>query len=127
MRRLPRSLTWLFAAVVPHAEDGRRWLVANEGPFDVIVLDTAHGHQESMLAAVRAVAGKSLGVPLVAGFVWANIRMIGAVGMALTAPDTGGYRRVVPSPEPIAIVEEHALLALIGAGVTVRVVRRRKA
>jgi carbamate kinase len=35
------------------------------------------------------------------------------------APDTGGYRRVVPSPEPIGIVEERAVHALVDAGVTV--------
>jgi IMP dehydrogenase len=34
---------------------------------DVIVLDTAHGHQEQMLDAIRAVASLRLGVPLVAG------------------------------------------------------------
>lgn len=34
---------------------------------DVIVLDTAHGHQDSMLRAVDAVASLDLGVPLVAG------------------------------------------------------------
>ena len=34
---------------------------------DVLVLDTAHGDQEAMLRAVRAVADLSLGVPLVAG------------------------------------------------------------
>jgi len=39
-------------------------------------------------------------------------------GCAITA-GTGGYRRVVPSPEPRAILEEHALLTLIEAGVSV--------
>lgn len=34
---------------------------------DVLVLDTAHGHQERMIAALRAVAAEGLGVPLVAG------------------------------------------------------------
>lgn len=34
---------------------------------DALVLDTAHGHQEGMLAALRAVAGLDLGLPLVAG------------------------------------------------------------
>lgn len=34
---------------------------------DVLVLDTAHGHQEGMLAALRTVADLELGVPLVAG------------------------------------------------------------
>ncbi len=34
---------------------------------DVLVVDTAHGHQESMLAAVRAVRATDPGVPVVAG------------------------------------------------------------
>jgi IMP dehydrogenase len=34
---------------------------------DVLVLDTAHGHQERMLDALRAVSSEALGVPLVAG------------------------------------------------------------
>ncbi|WP_305091473.1 GuaB1 family IMP dehydrogenase-related protein [Prescottella sp. R16] len=34
---------------------------------DVLVLDTAHGHQQRMIDAVRAVAALGLGVPLVAG------------------------------------------------------------
>src|SRR4029078_13275208 len=31
------------------------------------VVDTAHGHQEGMLAALRTVAGLDLGIPIVAG------------------------------------------------------------
>lgn len=34
---------------------------------DVLVIDTAHGHQEKALAAIRAVAALKPGVPLVAG------------------------------------------------------------
>jgi len=34
---------------------------------DVLVLDTAHGHQEGMLRALAAVAALDLGIPLVAG------------------------------------------------------------
>ncbi|PRI11839.1 GuaB1 family IMP dehydrogenase-related protein [Leucobacter massiliensis] len=34
---------------------------------DVLVLDTAHGHQEGMLRALRAVSGLRLGLPIVAG------------------------------------------------------------
>ncbi|KQZ24536.1 MULTISPECIES: GuaB1 family IMP dehydrogenase-related protein [unclassified Microbacterium] len=34
---------------------------------DVLVVDTAHGHQEGMLRALRAVADLGLGIPLVAG------------------------------------------------------------
>lgn len=34
---------------------------------DLLVIDTAHGHQEKMLDALRAVRARDLGVPLVAG------------------------------------------------------------
>ncbi|KAG4077974.1 hypothetical protein HA402_015692 [Bradysia odoriphaga] len=34
---------------------------------DVLVLDTAHGHQEGMLRALRAVSALGLGLPIVAG------------------------------------------------------------
>ena len=38
-----------------------------EAGGDVLVLDTAHGHQEGMLRALATVKGLGLGVPLVAG------------------------------------------------------------
>lgn len=38
-----------------------------EAGADVLVLDTAHGHQGSMLRAIEAVRGAELGVPIVAG------------------------------------------------------------
>jgi IMP dehydrogenase len=38
-----------------------------EAGVDVIVVDTAHGHQEAMLRAVSAVADLGLGIPIVAG------------------------------------------------------------
>jgi len=34
---------------------------------DVLVVDTAHGHQEGMLGALSAVSGLGLGIPIVAG------------------------------------------------------------
>ncbi|AWB88778.1 GuaB1 family IMP dehydrogenase-related protein [Homoserinimonas hongtaonis] len=34
---------------------------------DVLVIDTAHGHQDGMIAAVEAVAALDLGIPIVAG------------------------------------------------------------
>lgn len=34
---------------------------------DVLVVDTAHGHQEGMLRALRTVSGFGLGIPIVAG------------------------------------------------------------
>ncbi|PJJ72789.1 IMP dehydrogenase [Diaminobutyricimonas aerilata] len=38
-----------------------------EAGVDTLVIDTAHGHQESMLRAIRIVADLGLGVPIVAG------------------------------------------------------------
>lgn len=38
-----------------------------EAGVDVLVIDTAHGHQEGMIRAIRAVADLGLGVPIVAG------------------------------------------------------------
>ena len=38
-----------------------------EAGADVIVIDTAHGHQEGMLRAIDAVSTMALGVPIVAG------------------------------------------------------------
>lgn len=37
------------------------------GGVDVLVVDTAHGHQESMLRAIRQVAALDLGIPIAAG------------------------------------------------------------
>ncbi len=38
-----------------------------EAGVDVVVIDTAHGHQDGMVRAIRAVADLGLGVPIVAG------------------------------------------------------------
>lgn len=45
---------------------GRALALAELG-VDVLVLDTAHGHQEGMLRAIEAVAALDLGLPIVAG------------------------------------------------------------
>ncbi|HWH97286.1 MAG TPA: IMP dehydrogenase [Pseudolysinimonas sp.] len=38
-----------------------------DAAVDVLVIDTAHGHQDGMLAALEAVRGLGLGIPIVAG------------------------------------------------------------
>src|SRR5690606_16082707 len=38
-----------------------------DGGVDVVVVDTAHGHQEGMLRALAAIRDRDLGVPVVAG------------------------------------------------------------
>lgn len=45
---------------------GKARALADAG-VDVLVIDTAHGHQEGMLRALEAVARLDLGIPLVAG------------------------------------------------------------
>ncbi|SJN31180.1 Inosine-5'-monophosphate dehydrogenase [Microbacterium esteraromaticum] len=45
---------------------GKARALASAG-VDVLVVDTAHGHQESMLRALAAVAALGLGIPIVAG------------------------------------------------------------
>lgn len=47
------------------APDTAEALVA--GGVDVLVVDTAHGHQERMLESLRSIAALDLGVPIVAG------------------------------------------------------------
>lgn len=45
---------------------GKAKALADAG-VDVLVVDTAHGHQEGMLTALEAVRGLDLGIPIVAG------------------------------------------------------------
>lgn len=45
---------------------GKARALADAG-VDVLVVDTAHGHQEGMLAALETVRGLDLGIPIVAG------------------------------------------------------------
>src|SRR5262249_28868337 len=45
---------------------GKAKLLLDSG-IDLLVVDTAHGHQEKMLGALRAVRGLSPSVPVVAG------------------------------------------------------------
>ncbi len=55
------------AALGISADVGMRATALVEAGADVLVLDTAHGHQEKMMAAVKVVRGLEPGVPIVAG------------------------------------------------------------
>lgn len=55
------------AAVGISGDPGPKAAALVEAGADVVVLDTAHGHQERMLAALDRVARLGLGVPVVAG------------------------------------------------------------
>jgi IMP dehydrogenase len=57
----------IAAAVGINGEVARKAAQLLEAGVDTLVVDTAHGHQESMLAAVRAVRALDPRVPLVAG------------------------------------------------------------
>ena len=55
------------AALGINGDVGLRAKLLAEAGADVLVVDTAHGHQEKMLSALRAVRGAGPGVPVVAG------------------------------------------------------------
>lgn len=55
------------AAVGVTGDAAARAAALVQAGVDVMVIDTAHGHQDQAVAAVRAVAAAALGVPIVAG------------------------------------------------------------
>jgi IMP dehydrogenase len=55
------------AAVGINGDVGVKAKALASAGVDVLVLDTAHGHQEAMVRAVREVAALNLGLPIVAG------------------------------------------------------------
>lgn len=57
----------IAAAVGINGDVGARALALAEAGADVLVIDTAHGHQVKMLDAIKAIASLGLGLPLVAG------------------------------------------------------------
>jgi IMP dehydrogenase len=57
----------IAAAVGINGDVGAKARALVEAGADVLVIDTAHGHQVKMLDAIRAVAALDLGVPLAAG------------------------------------------------------------
>ena len=57
----------IAAAVGINGDVAAKAAALAETGIDVLVVDTAHGHQIKMLDAIRTVAGLGLGIPLVAG------------------------------------------------------------
>lgn len=55
------------AAIGINGDVGAKAQALVEAGIDVLVVDTAHGHQVKMLDAIRAIAALDLGVPLAAG------------------------------------------------------------
>ena len=62
-----------------------------EAGIDVLVIDTAHGHQGKMLEAIRAVAALDLGIPLAAGNVVSaqGVRDLLAAGASIVKVGVG--------------------------------------
>jgi IMP dehydrogenase len=93
---------------------------------DVLVLDTAHGHQEGMLRAIRTVAGLDLGLPIVAGNIVtaAAVKdLVGAgativkVGVGPGAMCTTRMMTAVGRPQFSAVLETAAAAQELGAHV----------
>ncbi|WP_394551298.1 GuaB1 family IMP dehydrogenase-related protein [Agromyces sp. MMS24-JH15] len=55
------------AAVGVNGDPAAKARALAEAGVDLLVIDTAHGHQEGMLRAIRAVRDQGLGLPIVAG------------------------------------------------------------
>ena len=97
-----------------------------EAGADVLVVDTAHGHQEGTLRAVQTVAGLDLGLPIVAGNVVtadgvADLVDAGAsiikVGVGPGAMCTTRMMTAVGRPQFSAVLETAAAAAERGAHV----------
>jgi IMP dehydrogenase len=90
-----------------------------DAEVDVLVVDTAHGHQEKMLIALRAVRGLSPSVPIVAGNVVtaAGGADIVKVGVGPGAMCTTRMMTGVGRPQFSAVLECAAEAASLGAHV----------
>jgi len=93
---------------------------------DVLVVDTAHGHQEGMLAALEAVRGLDLGLPIVAGNIVTpegarDLVSAGAdilkVGVGPGAMCTTRMMTAVGRPQFSAVLETTAAARELGAHV----------
>jgi IMP dehydrogenase len=103
----------------------KAWALAAAG-VDVLVLDTAHGHQAGMLRALRTVAALKLGIPIVAGNVVtadAVEHLVGAgadiikVGVGPGAMCTTRMMTAVGRPQFSAVLETAEAAATLGAHV----------
>ena len=104
---------------------GRARALAEAGA-DVIVIDTAHGHQDAMVRAIAAVAALDLGLPIVAGNVVtadAVRDLVGAgatiikVGVGPGAMCTTRMMTAVGRPQFSAVLETAAEATRLGAHV----------
>jgi IMP dehydrogenase len=93
---------------------------------DVLVLDTAHGHQDSMITAIKTVAGLGLGLPIVGGNVVTSEavrQLVGAgadivkVGVGPGAMCTTRMMTAVGRPQFSAVLETAEAARALGAHV----------
>jgi IMP dehydrogenase len=93
---------------------------------DVLVIDTAHGHQEGMLRAIRTVSELRLGLPIVAGNVVTAVAVrdlvdaganIIKVGVGPGAMCTTRMMTAVGRPQFSAVLETAAVARELGAHV----------
>lgn len=93
---------------------------------DVLVLDTAHGHQDGMLTAIATVAALGLGIPLVAGNVVTEVAVrdlvaagasIIKVGVGPGAMCTTRMMTAVGRPQFSAVLETASVARELGAHV----------
>jgi IMP dehydrogenase len=93
---------------------------------DVLVIDTAHGHQDGMLHAIRTVAALDLGLPIVAGNVVTEAAVrdlvdaganIIKVGVGPGAMCTTRMMTAVGRPQFSAVLETSAVARDLGASV----------
>lgn len=114
------------AAVGVTGDAAARAAALVEAGVDVIVIDTAHGHQDQAVAAVRSVAARKLGVPIVAGNVVTaeGVRdLVGAgahvlkVGVGPGAMCTTRMMTAVGRPQFSAVLDTAAAARELGAHV----------
>ena len=114
------------AAVGINGDAARKAAALCSAGVDVLVIDTAHGHQDGMVAAIETVAQLNLGVPIVAGnvvtaegaseLVHAGATIV-KVGVGPGAMCTTRMMTAVGRPQFSAVLETAAAVKELGAHV----------
>ncbi|GAA2082606.1 GuaB1 family IMP dehydrogenase-related protein [Pseudolysinimonas kribbensis] len=121
-----RSRLRVAAAVGINGDVASKAKALADAGVDVLVVDTAHGHQEGMLRALDAVSGLGLGIPIVAGNVVTadGVRdLVGAgatilkVGVGPGAMCTTRMMTAVGRPQFSAVLETAQAARELGAHV----------
>ncbi|MBC7517985.1 MAG: GuaB1 family IMP dehydrogenase-related protein [Microbacteriaceae bacterium] len=114
------------AAIGINGDTARKAKALAAAGVDVLVLDTAHGHQSAMVTALRTVASLKLGVPIVAGNVVTSAGVtdlvnagadIVKVGVGPGAMCTTRMMTAVGRPQFSAVLESAATARAMGAHV----------